>query len=81
MGENIAHLVRSEARLKERPFAKIPGLCVMAAGHKEVVILSNHLFKPRQFAVMIPDPIYDEGKRLFEKYFLWKTRNGYSFLP
>jgi sulfide:quinone oxidoreductase len=81
VGENIARLIRSDARLKERPFARIPGLCVMDAGHKEVVIVSNHLLKPRQFAVMIPNPIYDEGKRLFEKYFLWKTRHGYSFLP
>lgn len=81
VGENIAHLIRAEAHLRERPFGKIPGLCVMDAGHKEVVIIANHLLGEREFAVMLPNPIYDEGKRLFEKYFLWKTRNGYSRLP
>ena len=81
VGENIAHLIRAQAHLKKRPFGKIPGLCVMDAGHKEVLIVANHLLGPRDFSVMLPNPIYDEGKRLFEKYFLWKSRNGYSFLP
>jgi len=81
VGENVARLIQSGAHLKERPFGKLPGLCVMDAGHKEVLMLANHIFRPRDIAVMIPNPIYDEGKRLFEKYFLWKTRHGYSFLP
>lgn len=81
VGENISRLLNEKVNLKERPFAKIPGLCVMDAGHKEVVIITNHVMKPREFAAIIPNPIYDEGKRLFEKYFLWKTKHGYSFLP
>ena len=81
VGENIAKLINDNIDLKSRPFAKIPGLCVMDAGHKEVIIVSNHLMKPREFAAIIPNPIYDEGKRLFEKYFLWKTKHGYSNLP
>ncbi len=81
VGENIAKLVNDNIDLKSRPFSKIPGLCVMDAGHKEVIIVSNHLMKPREFAAIIPNPIYDEGKRLFEKYFLWKTQHGYSYLP
>jgi sulfide:quinone oxidoreductase len=81
VAENILRLSRGETTLIEKPFGKIPGLCVMDAGKKEVIIISNHLFKPRQFAVMIPNVFYDVGKRLFEKYFLWKTVHGYSYLP
>ncbi|PWI56891.1 NAD(P)/FAD-dependent oxidoreductase [Sulfoacidibacillus thermotolerans] len=81
VGENIAKLVNDKIDLKSRPFVKIPGLCVMDAGHKEVIIVSNHLMKPREFAAILPNPLYDEGKRLFEKYFLWKTKHGYSNLP
>ncbi|QSO51437.1 FAD-dependent oxidoreductase [Alicyclobacillus curvatus] len=81
VGENIARLLNHKVQLKEKPFAKIPGLCVMDAGHKEVLIVTNHVMKPREFAAIIPNPMYDEGKRLFEKYFLWKTKHGYSFLP
>jgi sulfide:quinone oxidoreductase len=67
--------------LIEKPWGKIAGLCIMDAGKKEVLILSNNLFKPRQFAIMLPNVIYDFNKVLLEKYFLWKFRHGYSFLP
>lgn len=67
-------------KLKAKPWGRIPGLCVLDAGHKEVVIISNHLLKPRQFAVMMPNPFANIGKRLLEKYFLWKTRRGLSYL-
>ncbi|MHA7842723.1 MAG: NAD(P)/FAD-dependent oxidoreductase [Winogradskyella sp.] len=80
VAENILRVQKGE-KLKEKPWGKIPGLCVMDAGKKEVLIVSNHLFKPRTFAIMIPNVIYDFGKILFEKYFLWKTRNGLSYLP
>ena len=53
----------------------------MDAGKKEVIIISDHLFKPRNFAIMIPNIFYDFNKVLFEKYFLWKTKHGYSQLP
>ncbi len=81
VAENIIRAAKGETKLKQKPFGKIPGICVMDAGKKEVIIISNHLFKPRQFAVMIPNVIYDFGKRMFEKYFMWKTRHGYSRLP
>ena len=47
----------------------------------EVIIFSNHLFKPRTFAIMIPNVLYDFNKVLLEKYFMWKSRKGYAFLP
>ncbi|RJQ45927.1 MAG: NAD(P)/FAD-dependent oxidoreductase [Gaiellales bacterium] len=77
---NIARLVRGETELEEKPMGKIPGMCVMDAGHKEVIIMSNHLLKPRQAAIMIPNPLANITKRLLEKYFLWKTRTGKSYL-
>lgn len=79
--ENIARLINGKTELKEKAMGKIPGLCIMDAGRKEVIILSNSLLKPRKFAIMIPNPFYDVNKILFEKYFLWKTKKGYSFLP
>jgi sulfide:quinone oxidoreductase len=79
--ENIKRLIEGRTDLKNKPFGKIPGLCFMDAGHKEVIIVTNHLFKPRQFAIMIPNVIYDFSKRAFEKYFMWKVRTGRSYLP
>ena len=81
VAENISRINKGKAELKKKAWGKIPGICVMDAGKKEVIILSDTLFKPRKFAVMIPNVIYDFSKVLFEKYFLWKTRHGFSQLP
>lgn len=67
--------------MKAKPWGRIPALCIMDAGKKEVLILGSSMFKPRGFAIMLPNIIFDFSKVLFEKYFLWKTKNGYSFLP
>lgn len=81
VAENIIRTTQGKTKLKKKAWGKIPGICVMDAGKKEVIIISDHLFKPRKFAIMIPNVLYDFSKVLFEKYFLWKTRNGYSQLP
>lgn len=81
VAENIIRIERGEHKLKEKEWGKIPGLCVMDAGKKEVILISDHLFKPRNFGIMIPNVFYDWFKLFFEKYFLWKTRKGYSWLP
>ncbi|MGB0870625.1 MAG: NAD(P)/FAD-dependent oxidoreductase [Flavobacteriales bacterium] len=81
VAENICRISKGETKLKEKEWGKIPGLCVMDAGKKEVIIISDHLFKPRKFGIMIPNVFYDVFKILFEKYFLWKMKKGYSFLP
>lgn len=81
VAENIVRVHKGKTELKKKAWGKIPGLCVMDAGKKEVWIISNHLFKPRSFAIMVPNVIYDFGKVLFEKYFMWKTKHGYSYLP
>lgn len=77
---NIVKLINGDTDLERKEMGRIPGMCVMDAGHKEVIILSNHLLKPRQFAIMIPNPLANIGKRLLEKYFLWKTRTGRAHL-
>ena len=81
VAENIIRVTKGETKLKEKAWGRIPGLCVMDAGKKEVLLVSSSLFKPRTFAIMIPNVIYDINKVILEKYFLWKSRNGYSNLP
>lgn len=81
VAENIIRVASGRKDLKEKAWGRIPGLCIMDAGKKEVLLLSTSLFKPRTFAIMIPNVIYDFNKVLLEKYFMWKSRNGYSFLP
>ena len=81
VAENIVKTIQGKTNFKEKEWGKITGLCIMDAGKKEVLILSNTLFKPRVFAIMLPNVIYDFTKVILEKYFLWKLKNGYSYLP
>lgn len=81
VAENIVSVLTGKGKLVEKPWGKIAGLCVMDAGEKEVIILSNSLFKPRKFAVMVPNVLFDFFKVFLEKYFLWKLRRGLSYLP
>ncbi len=81
VAENIIRLMEGKTKLKSKKWGQIAGLCVMDAGKKEVLIVSNHLFKPRSFAIMLPNVFYDFNKVLLEKYLMWKLRHGYSFLP
>lgn len=81
VAENIIRITKGKTKLIKKYWGKIPGLCIMDAGKKEVLIISNHLFKPRLFAIMLPNLIYDFSKVWFEKYFLWKIRKGYAHLP
>lgn len=79
--ENIVRLHKGNKNLKAKSWGDIPAVCIMDAGNKEVLILGNKLFRPRGFAVMIPNVFGDFMKVLFEKYFLWKTKRGLSYLP
>jgi sulfide:quinone oxidoreductase len=81
VAENVVKALSGKTNFKEKPWGKIAALCVMDAGHKEVIIVGNRFFKPRVFAVMIPNVFNDFTKLFLEKYFLWKLRHGYSFLP
>ncbi len=81
VAENVVKALRGKTNFKRKPWGKIAGLCVMDAGHKEVLLVSNSLFKPRIFALMVPNVFNDFSKIFLEKYFLWKLRHGYSYLP
>lgn len=78
---NIANIIKGNDKFVRKSFGKIPGICIMDAGYKEVYIFTNRLFRPRQFEIMMPNPINDWGKILLEKYMIWKNKRGYSHLP
>ncbi len=81
VAHNIINTIQHIPEQIEKPWGKIAGLCVMDAGKKEVVIVSNTLFKPRKFAIMVPNVFYDFFKVMLEKYFLFKLKRGISYLP
>jgi sulfide:quinone oxidoreductase len=79
--ENIAAQARGQQPAREKKFADIPAVCVLDAGNNGVMILADKMLPPRKAAALIPGPQAHAAKLLFEKYFLWKARNGYVRLP
>lgn len=78
---NVVKVLKGRTDFKEKPWGRIPALCVMDAGKKEVILIGTSLFKPRVFAIMIPNVIFDFSKVFLEKYFMWKLKHGYAFMP
>ena len=73
--------VRGEEPTAEKSFADIPAVCIMDAGNNGVVILADRMMPPRKRSAMIPGPQSHLAKLAFERYYLWKSRNGYVNLP
>jgi sulfide:quinone oxidoreductase len=80
-GDNIASQILGREPSKEENFRDIPAVCIMDAGNNGVVILADKMLPPRKRGVMIPGPQSHAAKIAFEKYFLWKTKHGYVYLP
>jgi len=78
---NIASQVRGVEPKEEKEFKDIMAVCVMDAGNNGVIILADKMLPPRKHGVLIPGPQAHAMKVAFEKYFLWKARNGYVQLP
>jgi len=78
---NIAAQIRGQQPAREKKFGDIPAVCVLDAGNNGVMILADKMLPPRRAAALIPGPQSHAAKLLFEKYFLWKARNGYVRLP
>jgi sulfide:quinone oxidoreductase len=79
--KNIAAQIRGDLPTDAKPFGDIPAVCVMDAGNNGVVILADKMLPPRKHGLLIPGPQAHAMKLGFEKYFLWKARNGYVNLP
>ena len=78
---NIAAQIRGEEPTHTKAFGDIKAVCVMDAGNNGVIILADKMLPPRKHGVLIPGPQAHWMKLAFEKYFLWKARNGYVTLP
>ena len=79
--ENIAAQIRGQVPAHTKAFGDIKAVCVMDAGNNGVVILADKMLPPRKHGVLIPGPQAHLMKLAFEKYFIWKMRNGYIQLP
>ena len=78
---NIVAQIKGEPASHEKEFGDIMAVCVMDAGNNGVIILADKMLPPRKHGVLIPGPQAHLMKLGFEKYFMWKSRNGYVRLP
>ncbi len=78
---NIAAQIKGEVPTHTKSFGDIKAVCVMDAGNNGVIILADKMLPPRKHGVLIPGPQAHLMKLGFEKYFLWKMRNGHVQLP
>lgn len=78
--KNIVAEIKGGAKV-EKPFPTIDALCILDAGNMGVIMITDRIFAPRKRQWLIPGPWGHWAKLAFEKYFLWKMRNGRVDLP
>jgi sulfide:quinone oxidoreductase len=78
---NIAAQIQGQPPAIEKAFGDIPAVCVMDAGNLGVMIFSDKMLPPRKHELLIPGPQAHWAKLAFEKYFIWKMKNGYVSMP
>lgn len=78
---NIAAQIAGKRPTQEKAFGEIPAVCVMDAGNMGVMIFSEKMLPPRKHELLIPGPQAHWAKLAFEKYYLWKMKNGYVSMP
>ncbi|MDA8276835.1 MAG: FAD-dependent oxidoreductase [Actinomycetota bacterium] len=79
--KNIASQIKGEEPTATEAFKDMTAICVLDAGNNGVVILADHMLPPRKHGALIPGPQAHAMKLAFEKYFIWKVRNGHVSLP
>ncbi|OIQ79064.1 sulfide dehydrogenase [flavocytochrome c] flavoprotein chain precursor [mine drainage metagenome] len=78
---NIVSQIKGEFVSAEREFGNTADVDVLDAGDNGVILLADRMFPPRKHGVLIPGPQAHLMKLGYEKYFMWKSRNGYVRLP
>jgi len=78
---NVAAHIEGKPSAKEKAFGDIPAVCVMDAGNMGVMIFSEKMLPPRKHELLIPGPQAHWAKLAFEKYYIWKMKNGYISMP
>lgn len=73
--------MKNKEKTKKEYTEDIAPLCVMDAGNMGVLFVASRVFKPRKYHILFPGPWLHWVKVWFEKYYLWKIRNGYTQLP
>lgn len=79
--KNIVNQIQGEQPQTHKEFGDMPAICVMDAGNNGVMILADHMLPPRKHGVLIPGPQNHAMKLGFEKYSIWKMKNGHVNLP
>lgn len=79
--KNIVSAVKGEALEAHKEFKDMPAVCVMDAGNNGVMILGDKMLADKKKGILVPGPQNHLFKLGFEKYFLWKMKNGHVSLP